>query len=1054
MIHSYKEKMRIYDLVKDLVPTTLSEKDKKNLQAKKTKQIIDLCTKLGYANKTPSSSLEVSLISKVLPLLEQDKSDYSPEDYKKANTTQRKPKETVSMSPSAPITEPAKKSRVLRRIMPEINLAETHYVEAEELHELSEGEHEEIPFHPSTKDEYIQHEINSTLKETKIEIETSEVKTSNTTEIHDSKIQIEITSETPEADLIDIKAVLSEPLPEEIIHKTIHSQSIEISESVEIIDEITQPSEIKQNLEIEPKAEPEASIIQTVEATPIKPPAPIEEEKPKTKPATTLPTKSITPQTISTQPKSVIYREREYIPSTNSQANSDSRTRAGGGQGKVFSSNSSNLAEAKPNYRPGSQAFSSQNPGNRPPYQNRPQGTPGAARPGTPPGQTTAPGQGQPFRVAKPVNNSFNPNRRKAGAGVALRKGGPATKPGAPGSRSGSSAKDRNAQTKSETPEELVLTHPVTVKELSALLVVQDTEIIRKLFMKGIMRTVNQTLEFDLIQQIGQDLGCTITIDETKTDKHDEDLSSRLKGLVDTHVLNNNDLDLLEKRPPVVTIMGHVDHGKTTLLDAIRKSKKQITDSESGGITQHIGAYQIDVVDYDGHTRKVTFLDTPGHEAFTALRARGAQVTDIAILVVAADDGVMPQTIEAISHAKAAEVPIIIAVNKIDKPDASTDRILTQLIEHGLVVEEYGGNVVSSKISAKQRLNLEDLLTKITLVADTELESKLLANPTSSAVGAVIEASLSSNRGSVASLLVQSGTLRKGDAIAAGTAFGRVRAMFDDSGIEILEAPPSTPVQVLGLDSLPQAGDTFQGFKNSQAARAFAMEEREKAASRRRSSSRGLEVFSSQVRDGTAKELAVIIKADVQGSAEAIAQELNKLSGDQAHVRIVHSAAGAVTENDVNLASATNAVIVNFNASVDSASLKAAAENNVPIYNYNIIYQITDAVTKALNGLLEPERIEILHGSAEIRQIFPVGKNKVAGCSVIKGKIVRGSTAKIMRGSKLITTVRLVNLKRFKDDAKEVQEGFECGISFDGFNDIQELDIIESWGEEFRERTI
>jgi translation initiation factor IF-2 len=652
----------------------------------------------------------------------------------------------------------------------------------------------------------------------------------------------------------------------------------------------------------------------------------------------------------------------------------------------------------------------------------------------------------QPYRVAKPINTAFSSIRRKQAA---------PPKKGHQQQRGQFQPRQQRDEIQTPVeqvaPKEMVLTHSVTVKELAILLKIQEKEIIRKLFLKGIMRTVNQSLEADLMVQIAADFGCNLSIEQPKSEQS-EDLASRLKELVDIHTADDQDKGNFINRPPVVTIMGHVDHGKTTLLDSIRKAKHQITSTESGGITQHIGAYQIDVKDYDEKFRKVTFLDTPGHEAFTALRARGAQVTDIAILVVAADDGVMPQTIEAISHAKAAGVPIIVAVNKIDKPDASPERILSQLIEYGVVVEDFGGTVVCSMISAKQQINLDDLLTKITLVADAELGEKLLCNPSSAAVGAVIEAALSTNRGPVATVLVQSGTLRKGDSIAIGAASGRVRAMFNDHGKEITEAPPATPVQILGLDSLPQAGDTFKVFKNAQEAKGFSALAKELLLTKRRAN-RGLEYFSSQVREGTAKELNVIIKADVQGSAEAVANELNKLSNDQTIVRIIHSAAGAVTENDINLASATNSIVVNFNSIVDSSSQRLATENNVPIYNYNIIYKITDAVQKALNGLLEPVKVEVVYGRAEIRQIFSFGKSKIAGCSVINGKITRGSFARVIRGKKEIVSTRIDQLKRFKDDVKEVQEGFECGISFDDFNDFLEQDIIESWGYELQERT-
>lgn len=643
----------------------------------------------------------------------------------------------------------------------------------------------------------------------------------------------------------------------------------------------------------------------------------------------------------------------------------------------------------------------------------------------------------EPYRVARPVNLQLGGFRKKPPRKTPQQKQQKIFR-----QRTGSKLLDGAL----DRPEIITVSHSLTVSELAERLVVPETEIIRFLFLKGFMKTINQSLEKELIEEVAQSFNCEV-IWQSQTEEHAEGLSERLRTLTDAHK-NEDDLKL---RPPVVTIMGHVDHGKTTLLDAIRKSKKQITDTESGGITQHIGAYQVKVSDYEGKKREITFLDTPGHEAFTALRARGAQVTDIAILVVSADDGVMPQTLEAISHARAAKVPIVIAVNKIDKPEANQDKVLGQLAEHGLIVEDYGGEVVCAKVSAKKRINLDDLLSKITLVADIELGEKLMANPKALAVGAVVEASLSANRGAIATLLVQSGTLKKGDAIVAGSASGRVRAIFDDEGKEIDEAPPSSPVQILGLDGQPQAGDTFEVVKNVQEAKSKATAVKEK---RKISSIGSLESFSSAVREGSAKELPVIIKADVHGSAEAVASELNKLSTDEVRVNIIHCAAGAVTESDINLAATTGAVIVNFNSIVEASSSRLASENNVSIYTYNIIYALTDAIRKALGGLLEAERIEIKHGEAEVKEVFQIGKNKIAGCIVRNGKLVAGSVAKIRRNNKELVTLSLTSLKRFKENAKEVLQGFECGIALESFNNFEQGDVIESWGIEIRERQL
>ncbi len=645
-------------------------------------------------------------------------------------------------------------------------------------------------------------------------------------------------------------------------------------------------------------------------------------------------------------------------------------------------------------------------------------------------------GKNQPYRVAKPVNIHLSKFKKKDKA-----------KPQKKTQQLNKfQQKGRDTLSVKEKPSIIEVNTTLTIHDLAEKLGISDTEIIRCLFMQGIMRTINQVLEKDLIIKVAKEFNCEVLWEEASTGS--SDLTEKLKQLVDSH---GKDESVLEKRSPVVTIMGHVDHGKTTLLDAIRKSKKDITSTESGGITQHIGAYQIKIKDHEGKSRKITFLDTPGHEAFTALRSRGAQVTDIAILVVSADDGVMPQTLEAISHARAANVPIIVAVNKIDKPDANVNRVLGQLADNNLVVEDYGGPVVCSHISAKQRINLDDLLAKITLVSDIELAEKLMADPNARAVGAVIESTLSSNKGSIATLLIQSGTLKKGDVIVAGGVFGRVRAILDDEGKEIDSAPPSTPVQILGIDGQPQAGDTFEVVKDAQTAKAQAEAHNQRENLK---SGRSLERFSSMVREGEAKELPVIIKTDVQGSAEAITLELSKLNTEEVFVKIIHCASGRVTESDINLAATAGAIIVNFNSIMDYNASKMAQDNNVSVYTYNIIYQVTEAVKKALSGLLEDEKIEIKHGSAEVRDVFSVGKNKIAGCYVLDGKILNGSIVKIYRNKKELITASLSSLKRFKDNAKEVLQGFECGVIIDGFNDFEQGDIIESWGVQLKERVL
>ncbi len=634
----------------------------------------------------------------------------------------------------------------------------------------------------------------------------------------------------------------------------------------------------------------------------------------------------------------------------------------------------------------------------------------------------------QPFRVAKPTMVPSMMGRTKR----------PVQKPQSQHQKE--KEKKETSVVTVEKPVIVTITNAVTVKQLAEKLSLPETEVVKFLFTKGVMKTVNQTVEMEIAVDCAKSLGY-----EVITEVEKEEVSLR------ADISQEADEDLFP-RPPVVTIMGHVDHGKTSLLDAIRETKFKITDQESGGITQHIGAYQVEVIDYDGNKRLISFLDTPGHEAFTAMRARGAQVTDIAILVVAADDGVMPQTLEAINHAKAAGVPIVIALNKIDKEGAQADRVLGQLAEHDLLIEDYGGKTVCSKISAKKRLNLDDLLTKITLVADAELTAKLRANPAKPATGAVIEAELSKERGPIAHLLVQNGTLKKGDCLVAGTVAGRVRAMFNDHGKEVMEAPPSMPVEIIGLPDVPQAGDVFQVYKSYQEAKEVASQN--KLKEQEKHGSYGLVDFASKVREGQEHELKIIIKADVQGSAEAIANEAVKLSTKDVLVRPVHVGTGNISENDVNLAASTKAIVIGFHISADQNAQKAAQDQGIDIRLYEIIYKITEDLEKAVLGLLEPEKEEVKVGTAEVRQIFTYGKaNKIAGSYVLDGKMQRNQIAKVYRDSKLVFEGKIDNLKRFKDDAREVQTGFECGISFEKYQDLQVGDKIECWIIVEKERT-
>ena len=484
--------------------------------------------------------------------------------------------------------------------------------------------------------------------------------------------------------------------------------------------------------------------------------------------------------------------------------------------------------------------------------------------------------------------------------------------------------------------------------------------------------------------------------------------------------------------------MGHVDHGKTSLLDAIRKAR--VTDTEAGGITQHIGAYTVTL-----NGEKITFLDTPGHEAFTAMRARGAQVTDIVILVVAADDGIMPQTKEAISHCKAANVPMIVAINKIDRPGANVDRVKQELTEHGLVSEDWGGDTICVPVSAKTGENLDSLLEMILLTAEMQ---ELTADPNRKSKGTVIEAKLDKGRGAVASLLIQNGTLHVGDSILVGSTYGRIRAMFDDMGKKIKSAGPSIPVEVLGLSEVPAAGDRFVVVKDEKTARNMAeiRKDKIKTESHQTSHRVSLEDLYSQIQEGKVKELSIIVKADVQGSVEAIRQSLEKLSTDDVKVRVIHGAVGAITETDITLAAASNALMIGFNVRPDSNAIAAAERDGVDIKTYRIIYDAIEDVKSAMIGMLDPEYKEVVNGKAEVRMTYKISNvGTIAGCYVTDGKIVRNSEVRVIRDGIVIFESVLASLKRFKDDAKEVNKGYECGLSVERFNDLKEGDIIESF---------
>ncbi len=595
---------------------------------------------------------------------------------------------------------------------------------------------------------------------------------------------------------------------------------------------------------------------------------------------------------------------------------------------------------------------------------------------------------------------------------------------------------EKQAKTQKVTVEEIHVLIPdeITVGELAERMKKPATEIIKRLMMLGTMATVNDNLDFDTAALVAEDLGAKVEHEIIYTD---EDIL-----FADTP---DNEEDLLP-RPPVVVVMGHVDHGKTSLLDYIRKSK--VTATEAGGITQHIGAYSVNVND-----RIITFLDTPGHEAFTAMRLRGAQATDIAILVVAADDGVMPQTVEAINHAKAAGVTTIVAINKIDKPAANPDRVKQELTEYELIPEDWGGDTICVPVSALTGEGIDNLLEMALLVADMK---ELKANPNRKAKGIVIESRLDKAKGTIATVLVQNGTLHAGDLIVAGTAMGKVRAMTDHKGKKINIAGPSTPVEILGLNETPEGGDLFYCVDNEKMAkhvieaRKFKIKNDEQNARKPVS----LDDLFNQINNGDVKDLNIIVKADVQGSVEAVKQSLLKLSNDEVRINIIHGAVGAVNDSDVMLADASNAIIVGFNVRPTNGASQSAADKNVDIRLYRVIYQAIEEIEAAMKGMLAPEYVEKIIGHAEIRQLFKVsGVGTIAGCHVVDGKITRNAQIRVNRDGIVVHEGVLSSLKRFKDDAKEVAEGFECGMSIEKFNDLKEGDIIEAFIMEETERT-
>jgi translation initiation factor IF-2 len=603
--------------------------------------------------------------------------------------------------------------------------------------------------------------------------------------------------------------------------------------------------------------------------------------------------------------------------------------------------------------------------------------------------------------------------------GGSRRGGGPPRKP--------SSHEQRPQEPQFTGPKSVELPPAITVKELSERMRLTPVDIIKTLMKNGIMATINQELDFETAAIVAGDLGWEVT----------EAAPPILEEVEEVAVEEEDDGTKVE-RPPVVTIMGHVDHGKTLLLDSIRSSN--VAAHEAGGITQHIGAYQV-----DKNGQRITFLDTPGHAAFTAMRARGAQVTDVAVIVVAADDGVMPQTREAIAHARAAHVPIIVALNKIDKTDSNLDRVKSQLNDEGLSLVEWGGDIELVPVSAKTGEGVDDLLTTILLTSEI---AHLRASPDKPASGVVIEARMDKTRGPMATVVVQSGTLKQGDVMVAGSAFGKVRALFDDRNKPVNSAKPGSPVAVLGLGEVPEAGDRVQVVADDKVARTAALQRARQKRTDSLSGTRSTGDILSQISAGETKQLNLILKADTQGSVEAIEHALHELTSEEVRVNVLHGAPGVISESDVLLAAASNALIIGFNNRPDTAARRSAEERGVDIRFYDIIYNLLEDVQVALSGMHEPVYQEVVNGHAEVRTIFKAGRVSIAGSYVTDGTITRNSEVRILRGEQVVTTGRIGSLKRFKDDVREVAAGYECGIVIEGFNDIEEGDVIEAYGQE------
>ena len=693
-------------------------------------------------------------------------------------------------------------------------------------------------------------------------------------------------------------------------------------------------------------------------------------------------------------------------------------------------------ATVKPASKPANQRT------DRPSNTNKPASTQGTNRPASNQGGSNRPSSTRPQgqSTSAPKTGSTPPPRQAQGGGPRPAGGG-----GRPGGGRGGRPPARGInqgrrryrpavpaqKVEIPLPDKITFYESLSVGELAKKLGKEPSEIIKKLFMLGVMATINQELDKDAIELICAEYEVEveeeIRIDVTDLEIYFEDPEEEEEVAGE-----------LTERPPVVTIMGHVDHGKTTLLDSIRDTK--VTQGEAGGITQHIGAYQI-----TANGKKITFLDTPGHEAFTTMRARGAKVTDLTILVVAADDGVMPQTIEAINHAKAAEVPIIVAVNKMDKPAANPDRVMQELTEHGLVAEDWGGDTIFVPISALKGEGIEQLLEMVLLVAEV---GEFTADTSIRARGTVIEAQLDKGKGSVATLLVQNGTLHVGDPIVVGNTYGRVRAMVSDLGRRVKEAGPSTPVEITGLSDVPFAGDRFVVFKDEKTARQIGETRAGEALQEQRVEKTRvtLDNLFDQMKQGEMKELNLIVKADVQGAVEAMASSLMKIEVEGVNVKIIHTGAGAINESDISLAAASNAIVIGFNVRPDTNAKRAAEAEGVDIRLHRVIYKVIEEIESAMTGLLDPEYEEKVIGQAEVRETFKVSKiGTIAGSYVIDGKITRDAGVRVLRDNIVVFEGELDTLKRFKDDAKEVAKGYECGITIKKFNDVKEGDIIEAY---------